>query len=326
MTQAIADLQSKPYFAAIDVAKEKLDLATSDTERVSTFSNSPADHQRIAELLVQRKPACVIVEATGGYEWPLVQALLDAGLNVARVNPGNVRHFARGLGILAKTDAIDARLLVRFAQMAQPRLLERVSANQAQLAALVTCRRQLQQTQTQQTNRLGSTYDKRARRAVQKVIEAIARQIADLDQDIRKLIDSDDDFKDLDQRLRTVPGIGPVASATLLGQMPELGKTDRRTAPALLGVVPYNHDSGKLKGQRSIYGGRTHPRCVLYMATLAAMRCNGVIKPFAQRLRAQGKKAKVVIVACMRKLITLLNAMIRDGLNWNQLELVKNCL
>lgn len=315
----------RPLFVGIDVAKGKLDLATSgDSQRVRTFDNDLAGHRRIIELLVAQKPACIVIESTGGYEWPLIQALLEADLPVAHVNPTYVRHLAIGLKILAKTDPIDARVLVRYAELAEPVLLERCTKNQAELAALVTCRRQLSQTLTQQSNRRAMTRSAAALRAIDKVVKTIEHQIAELDAAIRKLIDSDDHFKDLDRILRTVPGIGPVASATLVAQMPELGKTDRRQAPALLGVVPYNHDSGKLKGQRSIFGGRVEPRCVTYMATLAAIRCNPIIRAFAQRLRAKGKKAKVVIVACMRKLITLVNAMLRDGLEWSQLNLVKN--
>jgi transposase len=313
-------------FVGIDVAKAKLDLATSDHDRrrrVQTFGHDPAGHRQIVQLVVAQKPAGLVVEATGGYEWPLIEALLDADLPVAHVNPTYVRHLAIGLKILAKTDPIDAAVLVRYAQLAGPMLLERCTKNQAELAALVTCRRQLQQTLTQQGNRRAMTRSAVARRAIDKVTKTLEHQIAELDAAIRKLIDSDDHFKDLDRILRSVPGIGPVASATLVAQMPELGKTDRRQAPALLGVVPYNHDSGKLKGQRAIFGGRVAPRCVTYMATLAAIRCNPIIRDFAQRLRGKGKKAKVVIVACMRKLITLINAMLRDRLEWHQLTVVK---
>ena len=315
---------STALFVGIDVAKDKLDLATSHAQRVLSFDNDPAGHRRIVELLAAQKPARIVIESTGGYEWLLIQALLEADLPVAHVNPTYVRHLAIGLKILAKTDPIDARVLVRYAELAEPVLLERCTKNQAELAALVTCRRQLQQTLTQQTNRRGMTRSKSALKAIDKVIGVVERQIAGLDAAIRKLIDADDHFNDLDRLLRTVPGIGPVTSATLVAQMPELGKTDRRQAPALLGVVPYNHDSGKLKGQRSIFGGRVEPRCVTYMATLAAIRCNPVIRAFAQRLRTKGKKAKVVIVACMRKLITLINAMLRDRLPWSELTVVKN--
>lgn len=312
-------------FVGIDVSKAKLDLATSDDRRhVQTFDNDPAGHDKIVRLLTSRRPSRVVVESTGGYEWPLVAALLDAGLPVAHVNPTYVRHLAVGLKILAKTDPIDARVLVRYAELAEPVLLERCTKNQAELAALVTCRRQLGRTLTQQQNRRDMTRSPAARRAIDEVARVVKGQIAELDAAIRGLIDSDDHFKDLDRILRTVPGIGPVASATLVAQMPELGKADRRQAPALLGVVPYNHDSGTLRGRRAIYGGRVGPRCVIYMATLAAIRCNPVIRDFAGRLRAKGKPAKVVIVACMRKLITLVNAMLRDGIEWAQLHVVKN--
>lgn len=316
--------QQSSFFAGIDVAKDKLDLATSDNDSVRTFDNTDAGHRAIVKLLVDRKPACIVIESTGGYEWSLVQALLEANLNVARVNPGDVRHVALGLKRLAKTDAIDARTLVRFAQIAEPRLLEKCTANQAELAALVTCRRQLQNTLTQQSNRLAMTRSPRAVKAIRQVSVTIQKQLDALDAAIRKLIDSDDHFKDIDRLLRSVPGIGPVASATLASQMPELGKTDRRQAPALLGVVPYNHDSGQLSGTRSIYGGRVEPRNVIYMATLSAIKHNPVIRAFADRLREKKKKGKVIIVACMRKLITILNAMLRDRLEWNQLTLVKN--
>jgi transposase len=316
--------QQSSFFVGIDVAKDKLDLATSDNDSVRTFDNTESGHRAIVTLLADRNPACIVIESTGGYEWPVLQALLEANLNVARVNPSNVRHVALGLKKLAKTDAIDARTLVRFAQIAEPRLLEKCSQNQAELAQLVTCRRQLQNTLTQQKNRLLLTRAPYAVKAIRQVCAAIGKQLDALDAAIRKLIDSDDQFKDIDRLLRSVPGIGPVASATLASQMPELGKTDRRQAPALLGVVPYNHDSGKLKGQRSIYGGRVEPRNVIYMATLSAIKHNPVIRIFAERLRKQKKKAKVVIVACMRKLITLINAMLRDRLQWTQLTLVKN--
>lgn len=314
---------SPPFFAGIDVAKDKLDLATSAHDRVESFANDTDGHRQIVAFLAGRSPQSVVIESTGGYERALVQALLDAQINVALVNPGNVRHLAKGLGILAKTDRIDAAVLVKFASVAAPKLREKHSKNQVELSGLVICRRQLNQTLTQQTNRLAMTRTAPALKAIKRVIQTLKAQIDSLDEQIRKLIDSDDSFKDIDRLLRTVPGIGPVASATIVAQVPELGKTDRRQAPALIGVVPYNHDSGKLRGQRCIQGGRTEPRNVLYMATLAAMRFNPVIKTFADRLRAKGKKPKVVIVACIRKLVTLLNAMLRDRLEWNQLNLVK---
>jgi transposase len=308
----------------IDVALDKLDLARSDSDQLLTVANDPGGIRRVVELLAGLRPTPVVVEATGGLERPLVDALLDAGLPVALVNPGHVRHFAKGVGILAKTDRIDARVLMHFGRLAAPRLAQKRSANQAELDALVTCRRQLTHVRTEQTNRRSRTASKAALRAIDAVLKAVGRQIEDLDRQIRKLIESDDDFNSIDKLLRSVPGVGPVLSATLLAGLRELGSAGRRQIGALVGVAPFNHDSGRHKGRRAIRGGRSAVRGVLYMATLAAIRFNAVVRTFALRLRAAGKPKKVVITACMRKLSTLLNAMLRDGLAWDQLDVVKN--
>jgi len=269
--------------------------------------------------------AVVVVEATGGLERPLVDALLDAGLPVARVHPGRVRHFARGLGVLAKTDAVDARVLARFGQLAAPRLAERQSRAAEDLRALVACRRQLTVTRTQQSNRLGATAaaSRPARRAIEAVLRTLDRQVEKLDAQIRDLVDADDELARLDGLLQTVPGVGPTLSATLAAELGELGQADRRQVAALAGVAPVNADSGRSAGKRSIRGGRTAVRGVLYMAAIAAARFNPVIKAFSDRLRAAGKANKVRIVACMRKLLTLLNAMARENLTWDQLDVVK---
>jgi transposase len=307
----------------IDVAKDGLDLARSDSDAVEAFANDPAGIARVVELMAKARPAVVVVEATGGLERPLVEALLESGLAVALVHPGRVRHFARGLGILAKTDRIDARVLARFGQLAAPRLAERRSKNQAELAALVVCRRQLCATRAQQSNRRAATSSKAALKSIDAVLKALDRQIDSLDGQIRDLIDADDDFKHLDSLLQSVPGVGPTLSATLAAELRELGDADRRQVGALAGVAPFNHDSGRLKGRRDVRGGRAAVRCVLYMGTLAAMRVNPLIRAFAGRLKAAGKLNKVVIVACMRKLLSLINAMVRDGLRWEQLDVVK---
>jgi transposase len=239
------------------------------------------------------------------------------------VHPGRVRYFAKALGVLAKSDPVDARVLLRFGQLASPRLAERRTRNQAELADLVACRGQLVLTRAQQLNRRSSTSSKPALRSIDAVIKTLDRQVDSLDEQIRKLIDADDDFRHLDGQLRSVPGVGPTLSATLAAQLRELGDADRREVAALAGVAPYDDDSGGRRGRRSIRGGRTALRCVLYMATLSAMRFNPLIRAFAARLRAAGKLKKVVITACMRKLITLINAMVRDGLTWDQLHVVK---
>lgn len=308
----------------IDVAKDKLDLARSDQPAIVTCANNDADIATLVQRLAQDQPTMIVVEATGGYERPLVAALLEAELPIAVANPRHVRHLAKGLGLLAKTDAIDARVLVAYGRHAEPRLAEKREKNRIELEALVTCRRQLMLVSTEQRNRRQVTHSANARKAIDAVLKTLQRQIDTLDEQIRKLIDSDDDLHRKDCIIRSVPGAGPILSATLLASLCELGQLDRGPISALVGVAPFNHDSGRSKRKRVIRGGRASVRSVLYMAALAAIRCNPVIRAFAQRLRAAGKVAKVVIVACMRKLTTILNAMLRDDLQWNQLNLVKN--
>jgi transposase len=313
-----------PLFVGIDVAKDKLDLARSDSQQVLTVANDPKGIAQLLGSLRDAHPTILVVEATGGLERAVLDALLQANLPVALVNPGHVRHFAKALGILAKTDAIDSHVLAKFAELASPRLAQKRSANQAELDALVTCRRQLTHVRTEQTNRRQTTSSKSALKAIDAVLKAIEKQIRELDAKIRKLIESDDDFNSIDKLLRGVPGVGAVLSSTLLAELNELGDTDRRRVSALVGVAPFNSDSGKSRGKRAIRGGRASLRSVLYMATIAAIRFNPVIARFAERLQKTGKKSKVVIVACMRKLLALLNAMIRDHLSWHQLAVVKN--
>jgi transposase len=311
-------------FVGIDVSKEKLDLSRSDHGQLLLFLNDDRGIADIVALLEKAGSACIVVESTGGLERRLVDALLDAGLPVALVNPSRVRHFAIGIGILAKTDPIDAAVLMRFAQLAEPRLAQKRSAHQTELDQLITCRRQLTAARTAQSNCKLSTTSKPAIRSIDAVLKTINVQIQTLDAQIRKLINSDDDFKHLDKLLRTVPGVGPVLSSTILAELHELGTTDRQRIGSLVGVAPFNRDSGRFTGKRSIRGGRAPVRSVLYMATLAAMRFNPILSRFAARLRRAGKANKVMIVACMRKLVTLLNAMVRDNLKWNQLTIVKN--
>jgi transposase len=321
MTQTLSPDAS--YFVGIDVAKAKLDLGRSDTGEILNVNNGPEGIGRIVDSLRPTPPKMIVVESTGGLERPLLDALLQADLPVALVNPRNVRHFAIGIGIIAKTDPIDARVLVEFARLASPRLAEKRSANQVELDALMTCRRQLVQTRAVQINCRGATASRAAIKTIDAILKALGKQIQKLDEKIRDLIKSDDDFDSTDQLLRSVPGVGDVVSATLLAELRELGSTDHRRVSALVGVAPYNHDSGTMKGQRSIFGGRASVRSVLYMATVSAIRCNPVIKAFAQRLEKLGKAKKVLIVACMRKLLGFLNAMIRDQLTWDQLNVVK---
>jgi transposase len=325
MTDSSSSTEAKAaaLFVGIDVARDKLDLGRSDSDAILTVANDPAGIRRIVDSLRSPLPATIVVEATGGLERPILAALLDAGLPVALVNPGKVRHLAIGLGILAKTDAIDARVLAKFARLASPRLAEKQTKHQIELDALVTCRRQLTRVRTEQSNRRGSTSSKMAIKSIDAVLKTIDRQIENLDRQIRRLIESDDDMNSIDKLLRSVPGVGAVLSSTLLAELKELGTTDRQRISALAGVAPFNRDSGQSRGKRSIRGGRTAVRSVLYMATVAAMRCNPVIRAFAQRLKKAGKLNKVAITACMRKLLGLLNAMVRDRLSWDQLKVAQ---
>jgi transposase len=308
----------------IDVCKEFLDFARSDSKTAWRRKNTPEGIAGLLEELSALKPSCIVIESTGGLERPLLDALLEAHLPVALVNPGNVRDLARGLGIQAKTDAIDAHLLARFGQLAAPRLLEKRLESQAELAALVACRRQLVKSRTEQANRRLTTSSKTARNALDAVMATLDKQIAKLDKQIQDHIDSNDQWKELASALKTAPGVGDILAATLIAQLPELGKLEGKKIAALVGVAPINRDSGRFKGQRTIRGGRACVRSVLYMAAVTAMRCNAVIKAFADRQKALGKPAKKIIVACMHKLLTLLNAMARDNLQWSQLNAVKN--
>jgi transposase len=321
MTQPLVSDSS--YFVGIDIAKAKLDMARSDAGGILTVNNDPQGIGQIVDSLRSMPPKMIVIEATGGLERLLLDALLEADLPVALVNPRKVRYFAMGLGILAKSDAIDARVLMEFSRQATPRLAEKRSANQLELDALSTCRRQLTQLRAMQVNRRGSTASKAAIKTIDAVLKALSKEIRKLDAKIRALVESDDDFNSIDKLLQSVPGVGPVVSATLLAELEELGSTNRRQISALVGVAPYNDDSGNKKGERSIYGGRASVRSVLYMATITAIRCNPVIKAFAQRLEKMGKAPKVQIIACMRKLLGFLNVMVRDNLKWNQLAVVK---
>lgn len=312
---------SRPV-VGIDTSKGTLDWARSDTEAMDSASNDAGGITAMVKKLVRLGPELIVIEATGGYERDAVEAMLDVGLPVAVVQPRHVRYFARGLGINAKTDAIDARVLVEYGLKARPRLAEKRSKSSLELAELVTCRRQIISQRTEHGNQLRTTRTPAARRALEAVLETADDQIEVLDEQIATLIESDQDMKRRDKLLQSVPGVGAILSATLLAELAELGTVDRGPIAALVGVAPFNHDSGKMRGRRSIAGGRASVRGVLYMAALTAKRHNPVLASFADRLEKKGKPKKVVIVAVMRKLIVLLNAMVRENLEWSQLKSV----
>lgn len=308
----------------IDVCLERLDLAYADGRLPPPLAYDDAGLAALLDLLRERPVSLVVVESTGGIERRLLDTLLDANVPVARVEPGRVRHFARADARLAKTDPIDAAVLARFGERLAPRLLERRTKNQDELDALVTCRRQLLTVRTEQQNRRRLVTSKPALKAIDAVLKTLDKQTDELDRRIRKLIDSDDDFRDADRILQSVPGVGIGLSAAVLSSLAELGTLGKRQAAALVGVAPYSDDSGGRRGTRRIRGGRADVRQVFYMAAYAASKFNPVIQPFYARLRAAGKPFKVAIVACVRKLIGYLTVMLRDRLTWDQLAVTKS--
>lgn len=301
----------------IDVAKYSLDVYVASDGRSFTIKNTSAGFRQLLDELPATGNCLVVVEATGGYQSRVVGALVAAGHQVAVVNPRQVRDFARSLGILAKTDRLDARVIARFAAHTSPRTVEVGSEKQAELRELVTRRRQLVELRTAEQNRLETTLTKVVRKNVRHLIEQLDKQIHQLEEAIGQLMESEPQLASKAALLETVPGVGPVTITSLLVDLPELGRLDRQQVAALVGVAPFNRDSGKFHGRRAIWGGRATVRSVLYMAALTARRSNPLIRAFAQRLEAAGKPFKVVLTACMRKLLVILNSMIKNNLPWN---------
>jgi transposase len=305
----------------IDVAKAHVDVCVLGTHSdVQRFANDVDGHSALAAALQSLDVGLVVMEATGGYEAALACALQAVGLHVAVVNPRHARDFARSMGRLAKTDAVDARMLAEMAAVLVHRedlaRYLRPVANECQqwLAALVTRRRQLLAMLGSERQRLQIT-NRKLHPSIEAIITVIKAQLDDLETQMVGHVR--EHFGELDGLLQSTNGIGPVASATLIAQLPELGRLNRREIAALVGVAPMSNDSGNRKGRRRVQGGRFEIRRVLYMATLTAARYNPVIRAFYERLKAAGKLPKVALVACMRKLLTMLNAMVRTGKPWD---------
>jgi transposase len=307
----------EPVYVGIDVSKAKLDVCLLPSGQTAVFDNDPAGIRQLLALLGQQtKVARCLLEATGRYERRCAADLMEVGFNVAVVNPRQARDFARSLGKLAKTDSIDAATLAEFAKLGHVRSSEKTPENRALLDDLITRRRQVTQMLAAEKTRRQGLVHKKALASVDKVIRLLDQQREDLDREIAKLIESDDDWKNRRELLASVPGVGQTTASQLVADLPELGKLNRQQIAALVGVAPFNRDSGLMRGQRSIFGGRAEVRTGLYMATLCAMRCNPSIQGFAQRLRAAGKAFKVALIACMRKLLTILNVMVKNNEPW----------
>jgi transposase len=302
-------------YLGLDVAKAQIDVVVRPTGEVTQFPNDAAGHAALVAWATPHAPAGLVVEATGGYERALVIALATAGLPIVVVNPRQVRDFARSTGQWAKTDRLDAAVLALFAERIQPARRPISDAATAELGELVTRRRQLVEMLTMERNRLALVRS-RVRRDVQTHITWLERRVAETDDDLRQAIEASPVWRVQEDLLRSVPGIGPVVARTLLALLPELGHLNRKQIAALVGVAPLARDSGTWHGRRVVWGGRSSVRRVLYMAALVASRRNPVIQALYDRLVAAGKPAKVALVACMRKLLTIVNAMLATGTTW----------
>jgi transposase len=312
------------HFIGIDVSKNKLDVADVEGPLCETVDNTDPG----AQLLIKRLPrpgSCLIVlEASGAYEKNIVMHLVAAGHIVSVVNARQVRDFAKALGILAKTDGIDARVIARFGRDVRPRAVAQASKKQEELNQLVTRRRQLIGQRTAEKNRTETITSKVVRRSLNKNIQHLSKEIERIDTEIAKLVKSDDEWKGKSDLIQSVPGVGEVTAMTLIAEVPELGQLNRQKIASLVGVAPFNRDSGQFRGRRTIFGGRRGVRTVLYMAAMTARTHNPVIRVFAERLKAQGKLPKVIIVACMRKLLVILNTMARNKTLWNPNQIAQD--
>jgi transposase len=301
----------KEHYIGIDISKDWFDVAVLGEKRTKQFANTKKGIQALVGWMSQRQPKLIVVEATGGYEEAVVLALFAAGLRVALVSPQRVRQYAKAKGLLAKTDPLDAQLLAEYGKAIQPRLFVGKSEECQQLSALVGRRNQLNAMLQAEKNRLRA-YSGTVRKSLETVIACLAAQLKQMDQEIRALLQQHTDLSSQEKLLRTAKSIGAVTAATLLADLPELGQLDRQEIAALVGVAPMNADSGKKRGYRKTKGGRPDVRRTLYMATLTGIRSNPVLKPHYEQLRKRGKEKKVAITACMRKMLTILNAMVRD--------------
>jgi len=317
-------------FVGIDVSKDHLDVGVSGSDDVSRFPNSELGIADLVRRIGEISPMLVVMEATGGFEFPAAAALTAAGIAVVIANPRQVRDFAKATGQLAKTDEVDAGILALFAERVRPPVRPLPDDAARELDALIARRRQIIGMITAEKNRLGFALPP-VQKGIQKHIRWLERQLIDVDADLDRLIRKSPVWKAKSDLLRDVPGVGPSLARTLIAELPELGQLTHKEIAALAGVAPFACDSGLMRGRRRVWGGRSSVRTALYMSVWSASRWNPVIRVFSQRLRANGKPPKVALVACMRKLLTILNAMLRDQTEWDpsipldQLRLQHSC-
>ena len=312
-------MEGEPRYVGIDVSKTEVDVAVRPTGQRWVVSYDETGVEELVSQMVDLSPALVLLEATGGLELSLVAALAAAALPVVVVNPRQVRNFARATGTLAKTDALDAEALAHFAEAVRPDVRPLRDAETQVLNSLVARRQQVVTMLVSEKNRLGAAIS-----AVRPRIEAhiawLEQELEDLDGGLRQTLRQSPVWREKDDLLRSVPGVGEQLSLTLLAHLPELGTLNRRQIASLVGVAPFNRDSGSLRGKRAVWGGRARVRATLYMGALVGSRHNPVIRDFYQRLLAAGKPKKVALVACMRKLLVILNAMLKHRSSWSEMN------
>ena len=304
-------------FVGIDVSKSTLDVCIEPAVQTLHVAYDEAGIKQIVVRLKEVNPTLIVMEATGGLEIRIATELASKGLPVAVINPRQARDFAKATGQLAKTDKVDAAVLAEFAKKIHPQVRPLKDADTRALNDMVSRRRQLIDMRVQETLRLGTAASKPLEKSLNKHIAWLDKQIAEIDTDLTKRLRESDIWRTKDDLLRGIPGVGPVTTLTMLAKCPELGKLNRREIAALIGVAPLANDSGKHCGKRFVWGGRAEVRAVLYMAAVSAIKHNDAIKAFAERLRKTGKPPKVVIVACMRKLLTMMNSMLKNNTPWN---------
>jgi transposase len=313
-------MKEQAEFVGIDVSKKKLDVVTLHRGEHRTVRNDAGGIEDVCEQMLALRPQLIVMEATGGYERELAIALVLAGLRVAVVNPRQARDFAKAMGTLAKTDKVDAGVLALFGERMLPEARGVPEQEVRELDALMTRRGQLVEMLTAEKNRLGMA-PRALKPSIQEHVRWMERQVEEIEGELEQVIEASPIWKARDELLTSVPGVGAVLSHTLIAKLPELGQVSAKRSAALVGIAPFARDSGPRKGKRSIWGGRADVRSVLYMATLSAIRWNPVIRAHYQQLIARGKLFKVAIVACMRRLLTILDAMVRKNERWTDVTL-----
>lgn len=312
----MSEPQNHKVSVGIDVSKATLDIAVHESHETWSTSNDSAGGVELLTKLKKLKPTSIVLEATGGFETLVTATLAAADLPVIVVNPRQVRDFAKATGQLAKTDRIDCRILAHFAAAIDPPVRPVKSAETQHLEALLARRRQMVEMLVAEKNRLANNHDRAVVKDLNAHIVWLERRLKASDDELQRVLKTSPAWRERDDLLRSVPGVGPVLSLTMLAQVPELGRLNRRQIAKLVGVAPFNWDSGQWRGSRHIWGGRATVRPPLFMATLCAIRINPTIKSFYRRLIAAGKAPKVAIVACMRKLLTILNVMVKTQTSW----------